>query len=315
MAYRIRRRKSVEASVRKIALEQIDKAIGEVMDDEMDRHEAVHQARKRCKKVRGLIRLVRPQFADYQQENKCFRDAARDLSYVRDAQSIIDCFDDLVEHFQDQIDQDAFAPVRKELAERRQKIADDKIGLDNKLDEFLAKMRDARGRAAQWKIEDDGFSAVEGGLAKTYRRGRKTLRNAYENPSTENFHEWRKRVKYHWYHARLLRRIWPDMMNVWRSAADELSDLLGDDHDLAVFRQTLLDDPGRFGSESDLQVLIGLIDRRRAELQARARPLGQRFFGETPGQLSSRLGRYWDIWKTTADDEPKLKEELTATRF
>lgn len=311
MAYRIRRKKSVQKSVRKVALEQIDKAIGEILDEKLDRHGTVHQVRKRCKKIRGLIRLVRPVFDDYQEENEFFREAARELSFVRDAQSIIECFDGLMEHFQDHVNQEAIASVPEELAERRQKIADDKVGLENKLDEFLAKMREARRRAAKWKINDDGFSAVKGGLAKTYRRGRKASRKAYRNPSTENFHEWRKRVKYHWYHARLLRRIWPDMMSVWRGATDQLSDLLGDDHDLAVFRQTLLDDPDRFGSESDLQVIIGLIDRRRAELQAKALPLGKRLFAEKPKRLNSRLNSYWETWKTTGHLQPKLEENWT----
>lgn len=314
MAYSIRRQKSVQKSVRKVALEQIDKAIGEIVDEELDRHETVHQLRKRCKKLRGLIRLVRPHFNAYQGENEFFRDAARELSYVRDAQSVIECFDSLTNYFQDQVDQDAFAHVRAELAERRQKIANDKVGLDNKLDDFLVKMREARRRAAQWKIDDDGFSAVEGGLAKTYRRGRKALRKAYGNPSTENFHEWRKRVKYHWYHARLLHCIWPEMMKVWRRNTHELSDLLGDDHDLAVFRQTLLNDNDCFGSDTDLKVLIGLIDRRRAELQAEARTLGAWLFAEKPNQLSTRLGSYWNIWKATRDVEPGLGQEPTGWR-
>jgi CHAD domain-containing protein len=311
MAYRMRRKQSVQKSVREVALEQIDKAIGEIIDDELDRHETVHQVRKRCKKLRGLIRLVRPEFDDYRRENEFFRDAARELSYVRDAQSIVECFDDLIEHFQDQVDRDAFAPLRADLAERRQRIADDKVGLDNKLDEFLAKMRQARGRVLRWKINDCGFSAVEGGLVKTYRRGLKALRSTYENPSTENLHEWRKRVKYHWYHARLLRRIWPEMMNVWRAATDELSDLLGDDHDLAVFRQTLLNEPDRFGSDSSLQALIGLIDQRRAQLQAEARLLGQRLFAEESKQLCSRLGRYWKTWRARQSLQPNQQEKLT----
>jgi len=311
MAYRIRRHKSVQKSVRKVAGEQIDKAIGEILDDGLDRHEAVHQVRKRCKKLRGLIRLVRPLFDDYQRENEFFRGAARELSYVRDAQSIIECFDDLMDHFGDQIDRHSFASIRDELESRRQKIADDKVGLENKLDEFLAKMRDARQRVDQWKIDDDGFPAVEGGLMKTYRRARKGLRYAYKEPSTESFHERRKRVKYPWYHARLLRRIWPDMMSVQRAAADELSDLLGDDHDLAVFRHTLLDDPGRFAVKWDLQAIIGLIDRRRTELQAVAHPRGQRLFAEKPKRLASRFHSYWDTWIATQKLEPKLEERLT----
>lgn len=276
------------------------------MDEELDRHETVHQVRKRCKKLRGLIRLVRPQFRDYQQENAFFRDAAGELSYVRDAQSMIECFDDLMEHFQDQIDLGTFSSIREELAARRQTIADDKVGLEKKLGELLVKMREARQRAEQWKIDVDGFLAVKGGLKQTYRRGRKGLRNAYGDPSTKSFHEWRKRVKHHWYHTRLLRRIWADMLHVHRRATDQLSDLLGDDHNLAVFRQTLLDNPAQFGRKSDLQALIGLADRRRAELQALAQPLGARIFAEKPKRLTSRFGSYWETWQATRDCTPKL---------
>ena len=309
MAYRMRRKKSVQTSVRKIAAEQIDKAIAEILDEDLDRHKTVHQVRKRCKKLRGLIRLVRPEFADYQKENAFFRDAARELSYVRDAQSMVECFDELVDHFQDQVDRNALTSIRQELVARRQKIAEDEADLDDKLDAFYQHMREARQRVDDWKIDDDGVSAVAGGLKKTFGRCRKTFRTAYEEPTAENFHQWRKRVKYHWYHARLLRRVWPGMLKVQRTAADELGDLLGDDHDLAVLRQTLLTDPDRYGSEKDVQALLGLIDRRRAELQTQARPLGRRLLAEQPKQLASRFGEYWDTWKAKHKRQPKLTGE------
>jgi hypothetical protein len=283
-----------------VACEQIDKAIAEILDEQLDRHETVHQVRKRCKKVRGLIRLVRPVFGDYRRENEFFRDAARRLSYVRDAQSIIECFDGLMDHFQQQIDRRSFAATREELERRRREIAEDEEGLDEKLDEFLASMREARHRVSQWKVDDDGFSAIEGGLRKTYRRGRKAMRGAYDEPGTEAFHEWRKRVKYHWYHARLLRRIWPRMMKVQREAAHDLADLLGDEHDLAVLRRTILDAPDRFGAAEDIQALLGLIDRRRAQLQAEAWPLGQRLYAEKPKPLAGRFGPYWQTWQAAA---------------
>jgi CHAD domain-containing protein len=297
MPFRIRRKKSVQKSVRRIALEQIDRAIREVLDEELNRHEAVHQVRKRCKKLRGLIRLVRPSFKDYQRENKYFRDAARELSYVRDAQSIIECYDGLMDHFRDQVNLAAFDSIRRQLAERRQEVADDVVGLQERLDEFLGKMREARQRAGSWKIKDKEFSAVAGGLCKTYGRGRNALHAAYAEPSDESFHEFRKRAKYHWYHLRLLRRIWRDMLGVQREAADELSDLLGDDHDLAVLRNTLLAEPECYGSETDVQAFLGLIDRRRMELQSLARPLGERLYAETPDQLADRFRTYWETWR------------------
>ncbi|QDT63985.1 CHAD domain-containing protein [Calycomorphotria hydatis] len=297
MAYRLRQGKSVGKSVRMVAIEQIDKAIAEIESPELDRHEVVHQVRKRCKKLRGLLRLVRPEFEDYSTENKFFRDLAGNLSYVRDAQSIIECFDALMQRFKDQVDVAAFQSIRDELESRRRNVADDQEGLNRKLDEFLVHIREAKSRVSDWEIDEKEFDAVESGLSKTYQRGRKALDEAYDEPSPEAFHELRKRVKYHWYQQRLLRNIWPQLMKAECHETSRLADLLGDDHDLAVFRQQLLTEPDRYADEATLQALIGLIDRRRIELESEARPLADRLFAEKPKQLTGRLSKYWKVWR------------------
>ena len=73
------------------------------------------------------------------------------------------------------------------------------------------------------------------------------------------------------------------MLSVQGQPADELSDLLGDEHDATVFRGALLGEPDQFGSESgnsetDTQAFVGPINRRRMQLQGEARPLGDRLF-------------------------------------
>lgn len=297
MAYRLRRTKSVQKSVRKVAREQIEKAIAEINDESINRHEVVHQVRKRCKKLRGLIRLVRPNFDRYAEENAAFRKIARELSYARDAQSMLDCFDDLLEHFVDQIDPDAFTPLREILRNRRDEVAADEEGLAQRLEETLKHLQEARTRVDSWKIDETGFSALNGGLKKTYGRACDAIEEAYAEPTAENFHEWRKRVKYHWYHARLLRQIWEPMLKAQRKAAAELADLLGDEHDLAVLRETLLSDPERFGSGEDVKAIVGLIDRRRKDFQEQANPLGRRLFSESPSRLCRRFEGYWDVWR------------------
>lgn len=65
-----------------------------------------------------------------------------------------------------------------------------------------------------WRLEECGFPAIEPGLVRTYRRARKALRTAYATPTPEHFHEWRKRVNYHWYHLRLLCELWPASMEL-----------------------------------------------------------------------------------------------------
>ncbi len=297
MAYRIRRNRSIQESLRLIAGEQIESSMAEINDPQLDRHEAVHQARKRCKKLRALVRIVRPQFADYQRENAFFRDAARELSYLRDAQSVVACFDELMKCHQDQVDGARFAAIRQQLVDRRKQVAEDVAGLEARLDCFLEQMREARQRVAEWVIDDNGFVAMRDGLSKTYKRGRKALRQAHADPTTDNFHEWRKRVKYHWYHERLLRQIWPAMMKVERRVGNELGGLLGDEHDLAVLQQTLDADPGRFGEERDRQELADLIKQSRASLQSQAYQLGARIFAEQPDARAERFQRYWMVWQ------------------
>ena len=51
---------SLSAGVRRIARGQVEEAIAELDDPALEAGDAIHQVRKRCKKLRGLVRLVRP---------------------------------------------------------------------------------------------------------------------------------------------------------------------------------------------------------------------------------------------------------------
>ncbi len=310
MAYRIEITENPQEAVRRIAREQIDKAIDEVKDTQLDGHETVHQVRKRCKKIRGLIRLVRPQMEGaYDLENDWYRDSARMLSYVRDAQSIIETYDTLMQYFGDQIRRSAFAPIRRQLTRRRKQVTEDEIGLQGQLHELLERMQEGRKRVSIWHLPDNGFEAVEGGLTKTYRRGCDAMQAAYEDPTSENFHEWRKRAKYHWYHMRLLANVWPGPVKERRDEADQLSTYLGDDHDLAILRETLTENPEHFGDEGTVQSMIDLANQRQVELRLKARWLGARLYTEKPKRFTGRLGAYWRAWRSEKEADPQATHE------
>ena len=57
MEYHIRIEEEVAPAIRRIALKQIEVGIQEIEDTTLDRHEVVHQIRKRCKKQRALASL------------------------------------------------------------------------------------------------------------------------------------------------------------------------------------------------------------------------------------------------------------------
>jgi hypothetical protein len=88
-------------------------------------------------------------------------------------------------------------------------------------------------------------------------------------------------VKDLWYHCSILEETWKPVMKALAGEAHELSDRLGDDHDLAV----LLD----WGAEP-LEPLIG---RRRRELQDEAFAYGARLYADKPKVFARRIERWW----------------------
>ena len=189
---------SVEDGIKRIVSEEIAQAIKEIDNPRLKRSEAIHEVRKHCKKIRSVLRLVRPQFEEtYQFENAWFRDTAKGIAELRDTEAIIETYDSLLDKFSDQVDRRAFAPIRRALTLRQKKIIEETGDLNQKLKELRARMDKAAGRVADWKLKVDGFDGIEGGLVATYRLARKTMTAAYGDPTAENFHEWRKQAKYH----------------------------------------------------------------------------------------------------------------------
>lgn len=306
MPYRVKKGDDgIQDAVRRIADEQIGRALDEIADDALSFDERVHQVRKRCKKLRGLLRLVRSSFDDYSDENKTFRDAARLLSGVRDVDTLIETFDELMEHYSEEIDRDGFASIRERLRRDVKEVRQD-AETAVRMETFRRTMDKARERAAGWKLDDEGFDAVAGGLRKTYKRARKRMQAAWAEPSAEALHEWRKRVKYHWYHTRLLREINPEMMSPRETMADELSDLLGDHHDLAVLDERLMEAPEQFGPKTGLDAFRALLHRRKDQLEERAFELGRQILAERSKALARRLGGYWKVWSAGDNEHDEL---------
>jgi CHAD domain-containing protein len=227
------------------------------------------------KKLRALLRLVRGEVGEkvFRREADTFRDAARELSGVRDADVMLATLADLEERYEADV-----GPVRQALEAHRLRTTGG--GRGQAAQTAIAILTEARGRVDDWPLERDGFEALEDGLERTYRRGRRDWRAAVKDPSSENLHEWRKRVKDFWYHCSILQETWKPVMTALADEAHELSDRLGDDHDLAVLLE--------FGAES----LEPLIATRRAELQEEAFGYGTRLFADRPKAFVRRI-EHW----------------------
>ena len=299
MSYRIKAHESVSKGIKRIATEQIEKAISELSaTDELGVDEAVHQARKRLKKTRAVVRLVRDSLGkkSYRRENARFRDLGRNLASLRDGKVQIETLNNLTRHFAD-IAPETFTDMRRELeVNYRQEYQ--QVLNENILISVKNQLKDAKDAIADWTIEANDWSAINKSLKRVYKQGYKELDQSRSKPTAENLHEWRKRVKYLRYQLKILSQIWSEIMTEWVDQTHDLSDYLGEDHDLAVLKELVLSQPARFEREATLETFTALIDRRRQELQSAAIFLGKRIYTEKPRDFTDRLGNYWQVWRT-----------------
>jgi CHAD domain-containing protein len=303
MAYRLRRSESVIRGVKRIAREQLETALRDIENPDLDRHEAVHQTRKRFKKIRGLIRLVRPAFEKtYRRENARFRDAARKIAGARDATSLIEGFDRLVADLPKDADgADRFAGIRRVLVKRRKRIVGEEADVSLTLEALSKDIHEALERIGEWELRARGFETIAGGFERTYDKAQGAMAIAAdENATVEDFHDWRKRVKYHWYHCRLLQNLWKPLMKARCDEAKHLAELLGADHDCALLDQLLEENSSEFPDEAEVRAFREVIADAQKRIRKEAFEVGQRLFAGKSRHLSRQFGSWWSVWRDAA---------------
>ncbi len=273
-------RESIEEGYRRIAVEQLERAIEACADSQRSVHERVHEVRRRCKKARALHRLLRSSLgeASYQQENAALRDVARSVAHSRDVYVMRRSYDALVGACELEVNRHKLAPIARELTEEIDTLVEQDLAM--RLEGLVDPLRAAIERVQGLSLEQSGFEAIAGGLKKSYKRAHKAMKKAYAKPSPARFHEFRKRSKYHRYHVKLLKSLWPSQMRTREAALHRLTDLLGEDHDLSVLHAWLKrENPA---SKDARALLRGLVLERRERCEKQARPLAQRLFCDSP---------------------------------
>ncbi len=296
-AFRLRADETVADGIRRAARGQLadssEALAGASGTDELG--DAVHSTRKAIKRVRTTLRLSRDALGEraYERENSDIRTIAGRLSDARDAQVLIETLDALEQRFEDELAPSTAEKLRARLEDEHERalsaFADD--------GDLAATTRQAleevRARTAEWSFGRQGFDSVKPGLRRVYRRGRKRIRAACADPSAENLHDARKRVKDLWHAAELLHEAHPERMKCLARDAHALSDLLGEHHDLSVLRDHVEANPQLFADMTAREALLAVLERRRDMLQRRALKLGRRVYRHSPKRFVKDVERGW----------------------
>jgi CHAD domain-containing protein len=301
MLFRIQARKRVDDEIRRVVIERIERAQESLTAGSA---KGVHNARKRLKEIRAVLRLVREPLGKkvFTAQNIRFRDLGQDLSSLRDATAVIESWDALTEENRKRFNSPAMKRVRGRLVERAEKTSQSETAGSHA--DLVVALEEAKHKVSGWKLKGKDFSLLESGILKTYKDGRAALKVVQNNATDETLHEWRKRVKDHWYHTQLLMDAWPEHFKSRQKCLEKLSAYLGDDHDLAVMQLLLEQEPELFGALSTRQAINDSILAHRIQLQAKALELGQRIYVDKPAAL---LEHWENLWNVTAAPEKSKK--------
>lgn len=290
MAYRFKLTETFVDGVRRIGHEQIDRALAQI--DEAPVATAVHETRKALKRLRALVRLVRPGLGEqaFTRHNARLRDIGRMLSGSRDRTVMIATLAELAgrePHLAD-----AAAALQQQLAEATDNGQGEEPG--GQLSQARKALAKARRDWGALRLESDGFAPLAKGLEKTFERCAAGMAAAYSSQDDADFHAWRKSIQQHWRQMRLVGNAWPEYFEARAAQARELSELLGAAQDLSVLIAYV--DAGA-DHRVDPRALAGLRNaaiKRQRLLREAARPRGARLCAEGPGGFARRAAVYWE---------------------
>jgi CHAD domain-containing protein len=287
VAWRFERGEAFDDAFRRVAGDEIARIRDSLTSGDIDRAQAIHQARRSFKRLRALLRLARPSLASFfSKADRRWRDAGRLLASSRDATVLLETFDRVVE------DCGAGLPPG-EAAALRQRIAatvapDEEAEVARHVDQVVGTLHAAADEAGAlpWPASKAELCR---GLKDSQAHLKRSWKAARNDPKPQKLHEWRKRVKDYTAQISLVRMALPHDLKVCRSDSKEFAEILGEEHDLSMLRAKLkaVRDTADLRRVRDL--LVKATDARRTKLCRAAFEKGKDLSSRRPKRFAEEI--------------------------
>jgi CHAD domain-containing protein len=297
MPFSIRPDRAFTAQFRRAARRQLRNAIKILDERPHGIDDAIHQARKRLKRVRSLYRLVSREMPEFcGRENARLRDIAASLSTLRDAAALVETATYLRDRARDAEEAEAIGRIVAVLAARRDQIA----GMHSDVDAIVPDTIRAL-KTAIMALEDVHFAGsrrkhgqlLAKGWSDTVRKARKAIGSCQRRTSAEAFHTLRKRTQdYRAYH-RLLSPLWPAAMAAKYDVVSGLIDLLGRVYDLELLCDLVETEHHHFDNADDLAYLLYAIIFHQQQDRQAALEAADDIFDDNAQDEASRIELLW----------------------
>ena len=286
-----------DASVRAGFLRLVDKLAQRVVDRNLtpgcDPSEDVHSVRTTIKRLRTILRLIRPGITKtvFERENLRLKEVAHRLSLARDRQVPGIRYRRWL--FSSKREHEAVAAALAGL----EADPHSESSIDETMRRAAADLEQTRRSLHRLRFAGSEWNVIALGLREVYRQGRKRMKTALADGSDTDFHKWRIRLKNLYYELQLLEPIWGKRLSKTLSHLAKLQEKIGDDHDLVVLKSLLRKDPAAFGGTDAVERIICSVDDKSRRLRRSIGPLGEAIFALSPERFVRKLGQHWKVWR------------------
>lgn len=284
MSAALRTDEPILKGVHRIMLERLEHTLNALERRQLS-DENVHSIRKELKRMRASLRLLREPLGitAYRRLNRTVRDAARRLTPVRDTTVLLQALENTIKHNGTFSRTSAIKELRHSLQQERrlnrtQLTATAITAIRRRLNTVKRSLQHLSGS----RLDQADVNIA---LKHAHKKSRKAFKAVKREPRDDNLHEWRKQVKYEFNQLELLQPLKPRDIGAIIGQAHQLSDHLGDDHDLAMLYERIAAQSQQTKSAAaDADAVLKALKHMRAKLQRKAHRLGKPLYANTSKQ-------------------------------
>ncbi|WP_460538107.1 CHAD domain-containing protein [Echinicola sediminis] len=285
-------------------------SIAEVLRSRKAPPERIHDIRKSLKKIRGLLRAVKEGFPGYTEENIFFRDAGRAVSKLRDYQAVQDTLVRLYATKDHPANKSTCRTIAKKLDRAKSTLEKQMLKKEKVLESINLQIQEKLTEIEDWSLERSSFDVLSSSITKVYKKGYRLRKIAEATGKSEDFHEWRKQAKYLRYQLEFLNPLWPNLMTFWEGEMHQLTDYIGEGHDLVVL-QEMIETEGVFISNTKERLAFDeTVAYHKSLCSLNALDLGSKCYSERPKNFKQRLEAIWEAYQYGLSLEKNEKAPL-----
>lgn len=232
MAYRFRKKdKSAGHAARRIAREQVDKAIAAI-DAADPSSDAIGQVRERCRRVVSVVELLGELHSTGREEARAFTRISEELAGPGNVLALAEIR----------------RSIESELSKRHTSGADAEAEIHNgaitaQLGRIRRRLVKARKRIESWQIAGTPIPQLWQQVQEARAHIAEDFPDFGADLHGQDLHRFRKRIRTYWHHLRLFRALGGPEVSEQEKTTRQLVNLIGRLRDIEQFEQRLAQSP------------------------------------------------------------------------